>query len=360
MVKTKKIDNILLICVLLLIALGLLMVFSVSASSSQELFGNSYYFLKHQIIFGFLPGIILGFICFKAKISNLKKIAPILFFINLILLLLVFMPGIGIDRGGAQRWIGIGSIAFQPSELLKITLILYISSWLANKKKNDLLSLGCFWGILAPMAVILILQPDFSTLLLLAIVSWILYFSADTPVFHTIISLIAGSSLMLFLVTIAPYRMRRFLVFIKPELDPMGMGYQIKQALIAIGSGGLFGKGLGMSKQKFGFIPNPMSDAIFTIFCEETGFIGPLILILLFMIFLIRGLKISAGLKDNFSKFLCAGLSLQIVLQAFFNMASLSAILPLTGTPLPFISYGGSHIMVELISVGILLNISKQ
>ena len=214
--------------------------------------------------------------------------------------------------------------------------------------------------ILTLPALALIFQPDISTLSLLIATSFLMYFLAEMPLSHTFLIGAIAVSVIFFLITLAPYRMKRLLVFLTPQLDPMGMGYQIKQAQIAIGSGGLFGKGLGMSKQKFGFLPHPTSDSVFAIFCEETGFVGSLILIAFFLIFLARGLKIGKGAKDKFSKLLSCAICLQIVLQAFLNIGSMIGVLPLTGIALPFISYGGTHIVVELIGVGLLLNISKN
>jgi len=364
MAAKKQIDYILLVSVLFLILLGLIMIFSVSASASQEAYKTSFYFLKHQLIVGFLPGIILGFIFFKIKISHLKKLAPFLYFLNIVLLLMVFLPHIGINRGGARRWIDLGIISFQPAELLKITLCLYLASWLQvksrGKKAKDIETLFCFWLILLPLALALLFQPNLSSLFLLILIAFFMYFLAEAPFWQTILSAVCVFCLIFFLINIMPHSSKRLQVFFNPETDPMGSGYQVKQSLIAIGSGGVFGKGLGMSKQKFGFLPNPMSDSIFSVFCEETGIIGPTLLISLFMIFLIRGLKMVSGLKDEFYKLFGLGLVLQIVLQAFLNISSLTALLPLTGTPLPFISYGGSHIVVEMISLGILLNISKS
>ena len=336
------------------------MIFSISADASKEKFGITYWFVRHQILFGIIPGLIAGFLAFKTKISDLKKLAPLIFVINLILVFLVFLKPIGVLSGGARRWIKIGSLSFQPSEFLKISLFLYLAAWLENKRKKQLQKLVFFIALLIPVFIALILQPDISTLALLALISFILYFLSDTPIIHTLIVGAAAISIIFFLISSAPYRMERFLVFLKPHLDPMGIGYQIKQAQIAIGSGGIFGKGLGMSGQKFGLLPHSKSDSIFAIFCEETGFLGALILIIFFLIFLIRSLKIAKQSKDKFYKLLSCAISLQIILQAFLNIGSMIGIMPLTGIPLPFISYGGTHIITELIGVGILLNISKQ
>jgi len=241
--------------------------------------------------------------------------------------------------------------------------VLYLSAWLSNKKvkkKKSLDMIAEFSFILLPVVLILILQPDISTLLLLLFSSGLVYFLAKTPLSH--IFLFAGTVLarILVLTNTQAYRMSRFLVFLNPDIDPLGKSYQAKQALIAIGSGGLFGKGLGLSSQKFGFLPNVMSDSIFAAFCEETGFIGPFILIFLFLLFLIRVIKISSISKNEFAKILGSVLGAGIVFQAFLNMSAMLGIIPLTGVPLPFISYGGTHLVIELTMVGILLNISKS
>lgn len=358
--KRMQIDWILFACAGILLVFGLLMIFGISASFSRENFGKTYWFLSHQLLAGIIPGIILGFVAFKIKIKNLKKLALPLFVINLILLYLVFIPKIGLSKEGGKRWLGIGNLSFQPSEFLKITLFVYLAAWLQNKKGKSWKNLAIFLAILAPVAVALKLQPHISALILLLATSFIIYFLAETQILHTFLALAAGIALAFFLITSASYRMERFLVFLKPDLDPMKMGYQIKQAQIAIGSGGLIGKGLGMSKQKFGLLPHPMSDSIFAIICEETGLLGGLLIIVLFLIFFIRGIKISQQAKDKFSKLLAAAISCQIILQAFLNIGSMTGILPLTGVPLPFISYGGTHLITELIGVGILLNISKS
>jgi len=364
----KKIDWILLSCVLLLIILGLLMVFGISAPFSQESFGYTYYSLGHQIIFGILPGTIGAFLAFKVKIADLKKIALWLFLTNLVLLFLVFLPKIGFgnnetEKLGANRWIKIGSFSFQPSEFLKISFFLYLAAWLESKKndkKKKMAVAGFFLAILAPISLALILQPDVSTLSLLIMIALMMYFLSETPILHTFLMGLIALTIIFILIYAAPYRMRRFLAFLMPELDPMGISYQIKQAQIAIGSGGIGGRGLGMSKQKFGFLPYPKSDSIFAVFGEETGFLGCFLLILLFFIFLVRGIDIAKKGENKFSRLLAYALTVQIVLQAFLHMSSMTGVLPLTGIPLPFISYGGTHLVVELISVGILLNISKQ
>lgn len=355
----NKIDSVLLLFVLLILLFGFLILFSVSAPISQQKFGNTYFYLAHQALFGLLPGLVLGFLVFKIRLETLKKWSIFLFLANLVLCLMVFLPSVGVKIGGARRWLTIGSFSFQPAELLKITLPLYLAAWLNTRYKNDLMGLLSFLLILLPVGLILIFQPDISTLSLLLIISLLTYFLSKTPFWHTLLMIVMGVSLILFLINLAPYRMARFLVFADPNLDPMGIGYQIKQSLIAIGSGGLWGRGVGFSKQKAGFLPNVLSDSIFSVFSEEMGFVGALTLISLFAAFFFRVVQISKRLRDPFARVLGTVLGAGLVLQAFFNIGAMIGIIPLTGTPLPFISYGGTHLVVELISIGLILNISR-
>ena len=365
-------DYIFIFIVVCLILLGGLILVSVSLPISQEKFGSSFYYLNHQILYGFLPGLILAFLAFKINLVRLKKFAPLFLLVNLIFLGMVFLPHLGVSFRGSARWINLGPISFQPSEFLKLSFILYLSSWLASRteKKFTHTTKKLAWGfsqtffaflaVIGITGIFLIFQPDISTLLVIILVATLMYFLAKTPLWHSILLIFMIILAFLVLIKIAPYRFNRILVFLNPELDPMGIGYQIKQALIAIGSGGIFGSGLGLSLQKFGFLPHSISDSIFAIFAEETGFLGSLVLVLLYLVFFWRGLKIGKQTGDNFSKFCAFGTTFWITLQAFVNIGSMIGILPLTGIPLPFISYGGSALISELIGVGILFNISRQ
>lgn len=364
--KSHRFDYILAIVVAILVILGILIISSVSANFSQEKFGKTTYYLFHQMIYGLAPGIFLGFIAFRIKLSMLKKWAWLFILISLVFMTLVFIPGLGIVSGGAPRWVDLGfsnlHVSFQPSEFLKIAFILYLSAWLATRTEKKSLTLIPFLVIIGIIALLLSKQSDVSTLGIIVLVAALMYFSASTPLWHSILIILISLGGLLALVKIAPYRMMRFRVLLGLVEDPMGMGYQIKQALIAIGSGGILGLGLGMSSQKFGFIPQTMSDSIFAIFAEETGFVGCLILISLFLVLFWRGLRIAKRSqdRDKFSQFFAIGISFWIAIQAFINIGAMIGILPLTGIPLPFISYGGSHMVAELIGVGILLNISKR
>jgi len=364
MVRPNRPDYIFLFVVVILILFGGLILISVSLSLSKEKFGSIFYYLNHQILYGFLPGLILAFFAFEIDLIFLKKIAPLLLLINLVFLGMVFLPVVGVSFRGAARWINLGFISFQPSEFLKLSFILYLASWLASKTEGKK---GEFWQtfiafliVIGIISAFLILQPDVSTLLIVILVSGLMYFLAETPFWHTILMGLIIVLVLLILIWNAPYRFNRILVFFNPELDPMGIGYQTKQALIAIGSGGISGLGLGLSQQKSGFLPQAISDSIFAIFAEETGFIGSTMLVLLFFLFFWRGLKIVREGQDKFSKFCAFGITFWITFQAIVNIGSMIGILPLTGIPLPFISYGGSALVSELVGVGILLNISKN
>ena len=372
----------------ILIILGILILTGISAPLAQQKIGDPTYFLFHQILFGIIPGIIAGFIFYKTPLPIIKKYSPGLLLLNILFLGLVFVPFIGMSSAGASRWINLGFASFQPSEFLKITFILYLSCWLTSKYKTSANSAGKiksyrakekilsltlnqifaalsktflpFIIILGFIGILLIKQPDTSTLGLIAIVAGIMYFSIGTPVWHSILIFLIGAGSLALLIKFSVYRMNRYKILFDQTMDPMGIGYQLNQSIIAIGSGGIFGLGLGMSRQKFVFLPQSMSDSIFSVFAEEMGLIGCLILISLFLLFLWRSFNLAKRTTDQFARLVCVGISSWIVIQAFINIGAMAGIFFLTGIPLPFISYGGSHIIAELIGIGILLNISKK
>jgi cell division protein FtsW len=362
--KLFKVDLVILGAVVGLLILGVFILTSVSAIISQENFGNSTHYLFHQILLGILPGLILAAVVYFLPIGFLKKAAWIALLINLLAMILVFIPGLGVIAGGAPRWLKIGPFSIQPSEFLKLTFIVYIAAWLSNpvreKDKSFKYTLVPFLIIIAFVAFLFTMQSDVSTLAVVMLSSFIMYFAAATPLWHTLLMILAGSSGAALLIGLSSYRLMRLKVMLGLINDPMGLGYQIKQILIGIGSGGIFGLGLGLSSQKFGFIPQTMSDSIFAIYSEETGFLGSLLLIFLFMALLIKSFQVAKKSKDKFSSLFAVGFSSWICIQAFINMGAMVGIFPLTGIPLPFLSYGGSHIIIELAGVGLLLNISKN
>jgi len=355
----RKPNFILAICSGLLIILGFIIITGVSMTFSHKLFGTSFKYLFHQILYGFIPGLILGAIAYFIDLKLVKKLSLIIIIGSLILMTLVFIPGLGTKLGGARRWINLGPIALQPSEFLKLGFIIYFASWLSSKKKTKELLIPML-AILGVISALLLSQPDMSTLVVIGGVAIIMYFCSQRPLWETGVLVLGGISGLLLLIKMAPYRLNRLLLFLKPNEQPLGMGYQLKQALIAVGSGGIIGTGLGLSIQKYGFLPEPMTDSIFAVYAEETGFIGCIILLLLYLIFIWQAFRIAQNIKDGFLKLLVIGITSWIIIQTFVNIGAIIGILPLTGIPLPFISYGSSHLVMELIALGLLLNISKK
>lgn len=360
----KRNDYFLIAAVSCLALLGILIITSVTAAIAQQKFGSSMFYLKRHLLYGLIPGIVLGFIAYKIPIIRFKKWIPLMLLGNLVLMILVFVPGIGIKLGSAQSWLNLGFTSFQPSELLKLAFILYLASWLAaraEKNKNEFSAtfIG-FLAILGVITLLLALQPDIGTLGIILATGFLMYFLSGTPLTHILFLSLGGLAGLAVLAKIKFYGINRFLVLFNLDNDPMGAGWQIKQALIAVGSGGIFGTGLGMSVQKFGYLPEPMADSIFAVFAEETGFIGSLTIIVLFLIISWLGFKIAQNTKSNFEKLTALGIISWLSVQAFINIGAILKILPLTGVPLPFVSYGGSAIMTELMSIGILLNLSKN
>ncbi|MDO8558780.1 MAG: putative lipid II flippase FtsW [bacterium] len=357
-------DYILLSTIVILILLGIVILASVSASISQEKFGYPTFYLFRHLLFGILPGILLGLAAYKISLTRWKKWSAFFLLANLVLMAAVFIPGLGITLKGATRWMNLGLTSLQPSEFLKFSFIIYLANWLSSlrergRKKIHETLMG-FLIIVGLISLFLYLQKDISTLVIIIACGILIYFISGTPIKHTLGIILGGLAALALFIKFEPYRLDRIRVFFDPYLEPMGIGYQIKQALIAVGSGGLFGKGIGMSLQKLGFLPEPMSDSIFAVFTEEAGFFGASVLILLFLIFAWRGLKIFKKTTDGFCQLACMGIISWITLQAFVNIGATIGILPLAGIPLPFISYGGSAITAELIGVGLLLNISRH
>jgi cell division protein FtsW len=363
MKSTQRSDQILSITTFALIAFGLVMISSAGVAISQYRFGDGYYFFKHQLFFGVLPGLVLMFIAQKINYQFWKKIALPMFILNLAFLILVFIPGLGLNFQGASRWIKLGPFSFQPTEMLKLSLILYLAAWLEGKKEQGrdfFEGLVPFLAILGVVGFLIIKQPDMGTLGTIVIVAMAMYFLSGAKIKHLMGMFGAGLVAFLALIKFESYRMDRLLVFLHPELDPRGIGYQINQALLAIGSGGLFGLGLGHSRQKFNYLPEPVGDSIFAIICEEIGLIGATILILLFVVFAMRGLKIAKNAPDIFGKLVAIGITSWIIFQALINISAITGLIPLTGVTLPFISYGGTSLIFSMTGVGILLNISKK
>ncbi len=316
-----------------------------------------------QLIFGLGFGSVAFFIALNLHYKNYRKYAFYFFLSAIILTCLVFVPGIGFSHGGAKRWIEFASISFQPGELLKIAFVIYFAAWLsAIKDKVQVSRFGVIPYIILSVIVggILLAQPDTDGFLIIALTGFIMLSVSGANWKHFILFAILGAVAVGGLFYTKPYIKDRVLTFYKPELaDDLGSGYQINQSLIAIGSGGLSGRGFGQSIQKFEYLPEPIGDSIFAVAGEEFGFIGTTTLLIFFIIFALRGIKISSNAKDSFGQLLGIGIVLLIIIQSFINMASMIGLFPLSGTPLVFVSQGGTSLMLALAEVGILLNISR-
>ena len=357
-----KIDKILLICTIILSLFGITMIYSASFVWAEYKFNNPYKFAYAQGIF-FIIGIFLMFLINKLDINYLKKKSNIILFMCFILLLLVLIPGIGTIRNGSRSWFGIGGFGIQPSEFSKIGLIIYVSKYLCN---NDKLMSNIKKGVFPIILVIgvffllIMLEPDFGTAMVITLTLVVLIFTSGVKLsFFTSIGIIGILGIIL-LIIIAPYRMARIISFLNPWSDPLGSGFQIIQSLYAIGPGGLLGQGFLKSRQKSFYLPEPQTDFIFSIISEEFGILGVLIVCSLFFIIFYRCIKIALKQYDLFKKYLVFGLSFGIIIQAILNLCVVVGIIPVTGVTLPFLSYGGSSLLVSMISIGIILNISKN
>lgn len=359
----SRVDVILLLTTFGLVVFGLVMIASGGIARSLAVYNEPYYFFNHQFIYGFLPGVIVWFLFQKMDYHVWQKWALPFFVATVFLLLIVLIPGIGTTFKGAQRWINLGGLSFQPTELCKLALIAYLAAWLTGSRQKVHASLNGFLGfifILGLLGALIMNQPDMGTMGIIAVIAFIMYFVSGAR-FIFLITLVAGGiSAFWLLVKTAPYRMQRLISFLDPASDPQGISYQINQALIALGSGGIKGVGLGHGRQKFNYLPEPVGDSIFAILGEELGLVGCVFLISLFLILAWRGFLIAKNAPDPFGRLMAAGITSWFVFQAFINIAAISAIIPLTGVPLPFVSYGGSALIFALGAMGILLNISKQ
>lgn len=362
--ETKQMDRTLLTIIFMLAVFGLIMISSASVLYSKTRFDDPNYFLSHQLLYGFLPGILVLYIFSRIDYHIWKKFAVPFFFCTIVALILVFIPGVGKNIYGASRWMNLGPISFQPSEMAKLSIILYLAAWLASKGKDRIRDIyeGMlpFLGIMAIMGFLIIKQPDTGTLGVIILISISMFFVSGANLSHIWGIFLGGAVILAGLIAVAPYRLNRMLVFLNPDHDPRGVGYQITQALLAVGSGGPLGVGLGHSRQKFNYLPEPVGDSIFAIVGEELGMLGASVVVFLFIAFAFRGLKIAKNAPDDFGKIIAIGIVSWVIFQAFINISAILAIIPLTGIPLPFISYGGTSFVFLMVAMGILLNISKQ
>lgn len=345
----------------LLICVGIIMIFSSSSVYALQELGSSTYFLNRHLLF-LTIGIILTLTMMTVDYREFQNLAKPLMLITLILLVLVLIPGIGKQSYGARRWFKIGFFSLQPSEFAKIAVLFYVSDFLSRKHnklrdfKEGFLPLILVLGVIC---LLILKQPDLGTSVFIITVVLLMMFIAGCRPVHVGLLVLLASPVIYFLIAKVPYRLARILAFLDPWQDRQGIGFQLSQSQIALGSGGLFGVGLGKSMQKLFYLPAAHTDFIFSIIGEELGLIGTLTVIVLFLLFVLQGARIVKRTTDSFGYYLSLGIILMIGLQAIINIGVSIGALPTKGLPLPFISYGGSALIVNLIAVGLLLNISR-
>lgn len=359
---SKKYDKLLLLAVIAIIIFGIIMIYSASSIWAEYKYQDPFKFVKAQSAF-FLLGLLCIFIISKLDINILYKKANLILLICFILLVLVLIPGIGSIRNGSRSWFGIGSLGIQPSEFAKLGLIIYVAKYLANNRKiiKDvkkgvlpiLLVIGVFF-------VLIMLEPDFGTAMVIVLTLVVMIFISGVKLSFFIKVGLLGLLGIVGLIIIAPYRMERIVSFLNPWVDPLGSGYQIIQSLYAIGPGGLLGQGFLNSHQKQFYLPEPQTDFIFSIISEEFGFLGILIVTSFIAFIFYRIIKIALKENNLFKKYLAFGLGFGIIIQSLLNIAVVIGLIPVTGVTLPFLSYGGSSLLISMISIGIILNISQK
>ncbi len=356
-------DRWILIITLFLLVFGALMIYSSTSVITPVLakkgVTDEFYYSKRHL-FTIFVGLGFMFLFYRIKPSYLEKMAIPLLILSFLLLILVFIPGIGVSTGGAQRWIRLWPSTFQPSELVKLSMVLFLAKYVSSPGYRT----DSFYIFIKPILIMLVFQgvmlkqPDFGAAMSLAILTFSILFISGMKLRYLLYILLPALPILYKLI-MEPYRLRRVISFLDPWKDPQGTGFQLVQSFIAFGSGGLTGVGIASSKQKLSYLPEFHTDFIFSIIGEEFGFIGATLILVLFVLLFMRGISIANKTKDRFVYYLIVGLSLLIAIQALINFAVVTGMVPTKGLPLPFISYGGSSLLVNTIAIGILLNISK-
>ncbi|MFB4167589.1 stage V sporulation protein E [Virgibacillus sp. JSM 102003] len=354
-------DYTLLAVILSLLLIGIVMVYSSSYVWAEYKYADSFFYVKRQLLFCGV-GVIAMFFIMGVPYGTWKKYSNLILLSCFLLLLAVLIPGVGMERGGAQSWIGIGAFSIQPSEFMKLGLIIYLSVYLSVQQKYiTSFRKGFFPSLLLVFTAfgLIMLQPDLGTGVVLVLTSMVMIYTAGAKLSHFLGLAVLGIAGFLLLIISAPYRIDRITAFLNPWEDPSDTGFQIIQSLYAIGPGGLTGVGLGNSLQKHFYLPEPQNDFIFAILGEELGFLGGTFVIALFMLLFWRGIKVALEAPDSYGRFLALGIVSMLTIQVMINISVVIGLIPVTGITLPFLSYGGSSLTLTLCSVGILLNISK-
>ena len=358
-----KVDKPFLIITTILVVAGFFIFSSASLGLLAKQSSNYSSVAFSQTVLGLFLGTVAMVVAARLDYKIWKSWAFYILIGALILNILVLIPSIGFEHGGARRWLRLGGVSFQPVELLKFAFIIYFAAWIGGVKDK----VKTFqWGFLPLVAllgiigVLLLLQPDTDNYMVIAVTGMGMFIAAGGRWRHVLIMIIAGIMGIGFLAFTRPYVMQRIQTFLNPTADSLGASYQIQQSLIAIGSGGLFGTGFGQSVQKFTYLPEPVGDSIFAVAGEEFGFVGSVLLISLFVLFAVRGLKIAANVPDVFGRLVVCGIVIMIISQAFVNIGAMLGVLPLSGITLPFVSHGGTSLFISLFEIGVMLSISKS
>jgi cell division protein FtsW len=345
----------------LILAIGIIMVYSASAVLAFHEFGDKFYYVKRQLLFALL-GVCAMLFTMNVDYSIWKRWAGIGLLVCFGLLVIVLIPGVGVVRGGARSWLGISSFGIQPSEFMKLAMVMFLSRWLSDNQQQ---ATHFTRGLLPPLGfmgtafALIMLQPDLGTGAVMVGASLLIIYTAGARLAHLGSLALVGVAGLVVLIAIAPYRLQRITAFLDPWQDPLGAGYQSIQSLYAVGPGGLIGLGLGMSRQKYNYLPEPQTDFIFSILAEELGFIGGSLLIALFLVLVWRGIKTAIAAPDTFGSLLAAGIIGIVGVQVLINISVVIGMMPVTGITLPLVSYGGSSLTLLLTALGILLNISR-
>ncbi len=355
-------DAVLFAVVATLVGIGLVMVFSASSATAYAEHGDIAYYLKRQLIW-LLVGSIAAFAVYRVDLPSLKRAAPYLLLAAVAGLLLVFVPHVGVGVNGGRRWIGFSSFSFEPSEFAKLALVVYLAAILSNRgDRITSLTRGLF-PLCVPvllMAVLVLKEPDMGTASLLVFVAFTMFFAAGARVFHLAAILAVTAPLAIISVIASPYRRARVFAFLDPWKDPQNTGFHIVQSLLALGSGGFFGMGLGASRAKFFYLPEQYTDFIFSVLGEELGLVGAFAVVALFVAFAYRAVRIALAAPDRFGYFLAIGCGAMIAIQAFINIGVVTSSWPVTGVPLPFVSFGGSSLVVNLVAVALIANVGRH
>ncbi len=354
------VDYAMVVIILMLLCFGLVMVFSASSANAHYMYGDATYFFRRQVLYAVF-GLLLMWLTSRFPLKAIKQYTNLLFIVSIALLLLV--PLIGVEVNGAKRWLGFGGFTFQPSEIAKLTLVMFLAKSLTIYR-DRISKLGDgyirYMIIILMVAGIVLLQPHMSGAVVIAVGGVAVLFAAGFKVRYFVTTFLCAVPALWGLAVMSPYRFKRITSFMDPFADKLGESWQIVQSLYAIGSGGLFGLGLGQSRQKFLYIPEPQNDFIFAIICEELGFIGAVFVMLLFGLLIWKGIMIAKKAPDEYTALVATGITALLAVQVLMNIAVVTSMMPVTGVPLPFFSYGGTSLVILLMEMGLLLNISRH